>query len=231
MAKRFPTYFPKNINQRVPSMAYAADAVHSGTLIVDLGSPPLADADYFIAGGSISASTAFAASTFTMVNTKVTERYGVNVQVAAVTGFSTDTVRAVTLTGRDYLGQLMTETINMLTTTGVTAVEGLKAFKWLDSVAVGAATDAAQAQTINVGTGSELGLPYRCLKAFIDFSDGLVAGTTGALTAPLAASISSTLTTADVRGTYDAGITLNGTVTLSVLVSVDRDNLHGNAQA
>src|SRR3990167_7280922 len=118
MARRPPAYFPKHIDQSVRDMTYAADAAEYGTYIVDLGTPPLADADYFIAGGSISASTIFSTSTFTFVNHKAAERYGVNVQGAAVTGFTTDTVRAVTITGRDYLGQLMTETIQMLTPTG-----------------------------------------------------------------------------------------------------------------
>ena len=236
MAKRAPTYFPKHINQWVEDCKYAAD-VFAGHYVADLGSPPLADADYFIAGGSISASTAFAATTFTMVNNKVTERYGVNVSVNAITGFTTDTVRSITVSGRDYLGQPMTETIQMLSTTAVTAVEGVKAFKWVDGIAVASSTDVAQAQTINVGTGSELGLPYRTLYAYVDFSSTAgtdqpsKSSTTGTFTAALAASLTSTSTTADTRGTIDAGITLNGTATLEVHCFVDRNNLYGNKQA
>ena len=232
MAKRSPDYFPKHINQYVPAMTYAADAVENGPVIIDLETPDVADADYFLADSSISASTAaIAATSITLTNNKVTQKYGVNVAFFTSTA---SPARTMTVTGRDYLGQVMTEALDLTTLTDATS--GVKAFKWVDSIAFSSATGVTAA-SVWVGTGSKQGLPYRTVKHYLELSDAAgnaspsVTYTTGVLVVGMDADEDSTATTADVRGTYTPYITLNGTATLLVQCVVDRNNLHGNEQA
>ena len=237
MAKRNPDYFPKHIDQHVPSMVYAAD-VNGAVAVVDLEQPAASDYDYFVVDSSISASTAaIAASAVTMTNTKAPQKFGVNVLITQ-DAYVSAALRVVTVTGRDYLGQYMTETITFATATQATTAAGVKAFKWVDSLAFSSSyATGTTATSLYAGTGTVLGLPYRTLKVQRELSDAAGSAspsltyTSGTTVAALDADDDSTATTADVRGTYVPVSTLNGTGTLVVECIVDRNNLHGVDQA
>lgn len=111
-----------------------------------------------------------------------------------------DTTQSVTVTGTDQYGAPLVETIGPLT--GVTPVEGLKAFKEVTALSL----DIAMATNLDVGTLNVIGLNYR-VDALddLDFTtqggDAKAAGA-GAGTLVVADSTSpATAVTGDVRGT------------------------------
>jgi hypothetical protein len=194
MVARTATFRKRYYNSYVPACAYAADVIHSGAYEVDFGSPIAAVAAGILSAQSIA--TAGTATTF-VTDTSVAP-FGRNINVVA-SGAATS---AVTIRGKDYLGQPMAETFTL---NGATPVVGVKAFKWIDSIAY----DATAATTINVGFAAKLGLPYRMSQVISESANGVGAavGTlvAGSLTDP------QTAITADPRGLYTPTTTLNGT--------------------
>lgn len=191
--QRVASFRNRRYNSYVPACAYAADVIHGAAYVVDFLTPIAA-----VAAGILSAqSIATAGSTTTFVTDTADAPFGRNVTVVA-SGLATSTV---TVSGRDYLGQPMTE---LLTLNGATPVVGNKAFKWIDRVAF----DATAATTINLGFGGKLGLPYRMSNVIEETANGAEAavGTfvAGVLTDP------QTSTTGDPRGTYVPTTALNG---------------------
>ncbi len=160
-------YFPRVINQYVPSMEFAADVV-GGKVITNLGAPTLADPDGILDGvtvgdGSTHSFTSATpwATTFDGSSTSLTttagmldSRWGRCLNVLG--DASTDQV--VTITGRDYLGQVMVEN---MTLNGVTVQFGKKAFKFVDTIATSASSNGS---TMDVGWSDRLGLPYKAEK-------------------------------------------------------------------
>jgi hypothetical protein len=124
------------------------------------------------------------------------------------------------VTGYDQYRAKMVETLTIAI--GGTAATGLKAFKYIWSIALTSTADDS-AKAINVGFGSVLGLPYYLyeksdlLSVWFDNavdSSTVVAGVT---TTPSA-------TTGDVRGTITIAGTLNGTKTLRAWMHVTDAN-------
>lgn len=115
-----------------------------------------------------------------------------------------DTTQTITIRGRDYLGDRVSETI---AANGTTTVAGKKAFKYIDSVA----SSAALAGNLSVGTTDKLGLPYRCagrfdvLSAYMDTTDEVATVTLAA-----ADTAAPSNTTGDVRGTVIPATATNG---------------------
>lgn len=237
MTARAPTFRPRRSNMYVPAMGYAADVTHAAPHIVKFGPMAVANATAFLSAQSIAAATNTVALgvTLTTDNTDAVNAsyasefpygpgFGRNFQVVA-SGASTSTV---TVTGRDYLGQPMVETVTL---NGTTPVLGNKAFKYIDKVA----WTATGATTINLGTGAKLGLPYRMqnvLEEMSDFARVATLGTfvSGVLTDP------QTATTGDPRGTYVPNTTPDGTKYLmgvfqpnSFINSSGNGGLHGIA--
>ncbi len=227
MTRNVGDYYPKNINQHVTNMEYAADVMNSGDYLADLGTPPAADANFVLQSTSVSVSTA---QTFTsLTNTKLAHKYGAAItlqhtasQVPGVT---------VTITGKDYLGQALTEQVTTVSTTAVIA--GAKAFKYVDSVAYASATAAftGAATGTEIGFAQVLGLPYRSMQIGTAELLDDVADTGGTLVAGLANSTTATSLNADTKGTYSPNTAPNGSRNFKVEVIVDRSNLHGNAAA
>lgn len=191
--RRVASYRNERTNTYVPAAAYAADVIHSAPIQVDFLTPIAA-----VAAGILSAqSIATAGSTTTFVSRIADAPFGRNLTVVA-SGAATSNV---TVSGKDYLGQSMTESFTL---NGTTPVVGVKAFKWIDTVTYGATA----ATTINVGFGTKLGLPYRMSNVMEETANGAEAtvGTfvAGVLTDP------QTTTTADPRGTYVPSTTMNG---------------------
>lgn len=209
MAQAFaksPDYNARRINKYVPGLQYAANVQPSGVYRTSLGTPAVASATNILSAQSI----ASASSTTTLLDDTADARFGMNLQFVA-SGASTSTV---TVTGRDYLGQPMKETVTL---NGTTAVHGVKAFYWLDSIA----WTATSATTMNVGWGASLGLPYATYRVldetWVTSASGVltpetivatpiaVASAGSALTAGtlmLPNNATATATTSDPRGLY-----------------------------
>lgn len=219
MAIRYPTNFPQRLNQRVPFMAYDAQVQQGGHIYVEFGSPAAANTTNIVVAQDMTAAgtlTTFAAA-YTPGNEAMMGRYGRMLQVAG-SGATTGTVL---IRGRDYLGQAMTE---QFTLNGVTAVNGNKAFRYVDSVT----WTATAAINLLVGTTTGLGVPYRIQHTVI--TNELLNGgqaTAGALVVGNPGV--QTLTTTDPRGKYTPNSAPNGTNAYTLLYFADQTNLHGNA--
>jgi hypothetical protein len=223
MTIRAPRYRPRRINGYVPAMQYASDVIHNAPYDALFGPLALASATAIINAQSMAvAGFANLGQTGTAIGALVTDTidayatyndtrfpygpgWGRALQYVA-SGASTGTV---TVRGKDYLGQPVTEAITL---NGATPVNGKKAFKYIDSITwtVTAAT------TLNVGTTAILGLPYRMMNVLSEELAGVRVGTLGTLTTPDQTDPGTT-TTGDPRGTYTPNSTLNGTSDLSAI--------------
>jgi hypothetical protein len=183
MVQRVASFRNRRYDSYVPACGYAADIIHGAPYMVDFLTPAAASATDIlnaVAGTSGTAMTTFG-------DDSADAPFGRN--VAAGAGGS------VTVRGKDYLGQSITETI-------AASTAGLKAFKWIDSVTP------AFTGAVSLGWGSKLGLPYRMSNVMEETGNGAEAtiGTfvAGVLTDP------QTSTTGDPRGTYIPSTALNG---------------------
>lgn len=194
MVQRTASFRNRRYNSYVPACGYAADVIHGAAYEVDFLTPIAAAAAGILSAQSIAA----AVDTATFLSDTADAPFGRNVTVVA-SGVATSNV---TVYGKDYLGQGITESFTL---NGATPVLGLKAFKWIDRITMGITA----ATTVNVGFGSKLGLPYRMSNVFEETANGVeaAAGTfvAGVLTDP------QTSTTGDPRGTYVPTTALNGT--------------------
>jgi hypothetical protein len=122
----------------------------------------------------------------------------------------------VLISGYDYLKRAMSElhTFAAAGTNTTMTVTGTKAFYYVKSVAITAAADAS-ANTLNLGTGAKLGLPY----ALQDLGHMLKASLAGieetinvASNATVVAAVATAATnaTGDVRGTVTFNTALDG---------------------
>jgi hypothetical protein len=219
MAIRYPTNFPQRLNQRVPNMAYDAQIQQGGHVYVEFGTPAAASTTAIVVAQDMTSAgtlTSFAA-TYLPSNESMMGRYGRMLAVQA-SGASTGTV---TVKGRDYLGQSMVEN---LTLNGVTAVAGVKAFRYVDAIT----WTATAATNLLVGVGTGLGVPYRIQHTII--TNELLNGgqaTAGALV--VGSTAVATATTTDPRGKYTPNSAPNGTNTYTLMYFADQTNLHGNA--
>lgn len=193
MVQRVGSFRNRRYNAYVPACAYSAEVIHGAPYEVDFLTPIAA-----VAAGILSAqSIAAAGSTTTFVSDTADAPFGRNVTVVA-SGAATTTV---TVTGKDYLGQPMNE---LFTLNGATPVVGVKAFKWIDSIAYALTAG----RTIDVGFGARVGLPYRMSVCLGEIANGAAAAA-GTLTAPNLTDPQTTTTT-DPRGLYTPTTTLNG---------------------
>jgi len=182
MVQRVASFRNRRYNAYVPAMGYAADVIHGAAYVVDFLTPVAAVATNIlnsVAGVSGTPLTVFGADT-------ADAPFGRNVTNGA--GGS------VTIRGKDYLGQGVTETI------GASAA-GKKAFKWIDAI------DPFTGAVI-VGWGALLGLPYRMAAVMEEVANGVEAAP-GALV-PGSLVDPQTSTTGDPRGTYAPTTALNG---------------------
>lgn len=121
---------------------------------------------------------------------EVDAEYGAALSFKASSGTTSDVVK---ITGYDYLGQKIYEEITLNNTT---AVEGKKAFKFIQQIII----DAESAVTVIVSRSLKLGLPYRTAKIVAETRDGVVS-TTGVLVTPI--NTAQTALTGDPRGLFD----------------------------
>jgi hypothetical protein len=202
---RNPSFFPARLSSYVPGMQFAADLQNNGIKRCSFGAPIAAAAAAVLNAQSI----ATAASTTSPLITTIDAEWGRNLTVVA-SGAATSTV---TVNGRDYLQQRMTET---LTLNGTTSVVGVKCFKYIDSIAWGATA----ATTINLGVGAVLGLPYKAVRVLTEELDNAIVATLGTLVGPVLTD-PATATTGDPRGRYTPTSTLNGVAVLTATFLFD----------
>jgi hypothetical protein len=167
MSKVLPDYFPRNISQYVPNMEFAADVI-DGVVLVSLGAPSIENQDGILDGVTIGdgAAHTFTSSDFAVTFDGSSTHIGedsagvINAKygrcLIALGDASTD--ETVTVSGRDYLGQKMSE---VFTLAGVVLQFGKKAFKYIDSVLVSSSSGGS---LMDLGWSDRLGLPYKAEK-------------------------------------------------------------------
>ncbi len=215
-----PDFFPHRINNYVPMCQYSAAVGHSGQYRVSLGTPVVADADGILDGAAADDTgpftytpTDFATSTTGVDSDGVLDApFGRDITaVGSAAGVTQD----LTVVGFDYLGQKITKTKAM---NGTTPIALGVAFKRIESItiAVGAATE-----TIDVGWGDELGLPFKTTMVDAEFADDVLQSA-GTLTAPVLTD-PQTASTADPRGLYNPNATLDGSTEIVLLAYASAD--------
>ena len=123
--------------------------------------------------------------------------------------------RAITISGYDYYGQAMTETITV--SVAGTPVNGKKAFYQIAS-----ATISGSATAVTIGTTDIFGLPIRCIDAAYVVKvgwNGTLAQDAGTFV-PADMTNPATSTTGDVRGTYTPSSASNGVKRLVMAIAV-----------
>lgn len=210
---------------------HTADTAKSGLPVdppiwVNLGAPAAIDTNALIAAATSTELPDTATKTYTTATSgttplddaglpavaTITDANGVSRSVwvldvpRAITGTMTHGSAVVASTmiisGYDVYGEPMTELFTFTAGTTSKSVAGKKAFKYILSYAITAASDAT-ANTLNVGWNDVIGLPFR-----IDRKDRLVPIGNGALDASATIVVAddtspATNATGDVRGTID----------------------------
>ena len=152
----------------------------------------------------------------------------------AVTAGTALVAGSVTVTGYEAIlnpstktyspGSLMVETLSWTASGTSKSDDGLKAFGWITSIAITSAGDlTGDSQTLNVGFGDVLGLPYRIDAGHqvVPFGDGVV---DASATVVVADTNAVTATTGDVRGTVDFATASDGTAVFAAwIIPTGRD--------
>jgi hypothetical protein len=214
----YANYYPRRVNAYVGNLVYAADVTADGVARMELGQPAAAAANNIMNAVDITnVITKGGAVAGTFRPNTMMGRYGRNVQVTLGAAGTPN----VTVYGRDYLGQPMSE---LIAATGATASPGKKAFYSVDNVT----TSAGVATTLSLGGGNVLGLPYATVKINEEYVDD-VAPTAGAV---VLAQGTQTATSTDPRGTYapHSSVLPNGSRNIVVIGRVLAGNLHGVRQ-
>lgn len=225
-------YRPRRNNNYVPRCDYASDVILNGPHEVRFGPVLAANATALLNAQSVAAAgsaTLGGANPLVVDNTDPPltgiptaqdfpygAGFGRNVQLVASGAYA----GVVTINGRDYLGQPMSEA---LTANGATPVLGNKAFKYIDKVS----WVTTGAVTINLGIGAKLGLPYR-METVLSETLGGVNQSLGTLNTPDLTD-PATSTTNDPRGTYICTAAMNGSNFITAVFIPNRTiNTSGN---
>ena len=217
-----PTNFPRRVSNYVRAMMYSSDVNYNGLTRVSFGAPAANNASLVANGSSVAAAGAVDLTTAT----PFPETYGRTCTIVASGAGGTG---VVSLYGWDYLGQPMREDVTL---NGVTPVAMKKAFKSFNNIT---SPGGMAGITVQIGSGSGLGLPYKCLRVEWEVANGLAVAA-GTLTAPVLTD-PQTATTGDPRVTYAPTTALNGTNIISGVFDFANDvntsnngGLHGIQQ-
>jgi hypothetical protein len=158
--------------------------------------------------------------------------YGRN--LVAVTTATAVVAMTILLRGYDWLKRPMTEQLAISANGTSKTATGAKAFAYLRAVEVTAAASAAD-NTLNLGTGVKLGLPYR-LHSAADLMAASLGGVQELVNVAANASVvagvgtAASATTGDVRGTVAFTGTLTGSAEARVtMIAADRMSAAGLA--
>ncbi len=214
---RHGTFFPDRINQYVKAMRYAADLHDDGQYRLSFGAPAVEDPNGIIAAVTITGGATILPVGFVGgVEPVVDAPWG---RAVSFEGSAAGTP-VVTLTGFDYLGQKITETVTMLTGAETWS---LNAYSRLTKVVVASGVTG----TLDLGFSDRLGLPYKTMQVEYEIEDGVLAAA-GTLVVPVLTD-PATAATGDPRGTYAPTGTLDGTADFSILATADNwINADGN---
>lgn len=208
------TFFPRRLSEYVPAMQYLADVNVGGDMRISFGAPALAVAAGIISAQSIAAAGSLQASS--LLASQTDAPFGRNLTYVA-SGAATSTVL---VDGWDYLGQPMSEQVTL---NGATPVVGLKCFKYIRQITWGVTA----ATTINVGPGSNVGLPYKAIKVWTEESNGAPASV-GTLIAPVLTD-PATVSTGEPRGAYTSTTAFDGSKVITATFAFANDvNAAGN---
>lgn len=239
VSRPYGNYHPYGISQRVPNMEYAADVNIGHPYVCNFGAPVALSNDGILNDVAMVNGSAVTISSFTAgAGTATAIGYNGMVPFDSLTvdagkGWgrglrmvaSSINTRVATVTGYDYLGSKMVET---LTLNSGTAVLGVKAFAWIESISFSSASDTT---TVDVGWTNLFGVPYAMETKVWETKNGTVAANAGTIVSALADATAATATNADVRGTILFSTVLpNSSNTFEIGYTVRRGNLHGNAQ-
>jgi hypothetical protein len=216
--------FPSGINEYCPKLTGCAGMGDDLEYMMDFGTPVVAA----VSGILLTAATG---ATYTVTDFLATGDLVGGKIVSAPWGREIDFVasgagtNAVTIVGRDYLGQPIKK---VLALNGATRVPTLCAFKYLDSIVIAS----GGAITVNVGYTARLGLQYRTVAANHELADETRAAP-GTLVAPVTTD-PATNATGDPRGLYTTTTTQDGAARLRIscllmptLNSSGNGGLHG----
>lgn len=174
--------------------------------LVDFGAPVVAAASTMLGATAIIAAQRITLATPIVIP----EPFG---RILQITGSAAGTV---TIIGRDYLGQIITQLVTLATNT----VPTLKAFKQVDEILSG-----TFAGNVSIGPGTGMGLPFACSAIGMQYNDGAaVAAPT--LTAPVQTD-PATSATGDPRGTVVPTGTLNGVMNVQMTCRFRQENAGG----
>lgn len=206
--------FIGGVNHYVENMQYHSHVQTSGDVRCDLGAPSAASNTAIFNAQSIAVAGTFVPAAGPVITDA---KYGRAVRLV-LSGAGTPTV---TVRGRDYLGQPMSE---VLTGNGTTPVLGKKAFKVVESVG----STVVAATTMDVGWIDVFGLPFNSETLLQEQVDERTTGSAGTFVAAITTN-PQTGTTGDPRGTYapNAANAANGARRFRLLVQANKSNLHG----
>ena len=210
-------YYSSRFQSFVPNAKYEANVdPASGFATIDIPAPAAAAATAF---SSAVAMVNGSAVTVNYSNSQgvIAEKYGRSLALVA----STTNTRTGTITGRDFMGQPITETFTM---NSGTIVETVKTYKKVDKVVFDTASDTT---TVNIGTGTRLGIPYKAIKLITELANGVIP-TGGALTAGVD---TQTASSSDPRGYYvpHSSVTPNGARAYTLTIQGDLTKIRGSA--
>lgn len=167
-------------------------------------------------GGATTTSIQVNGSAVTVWDLRQGATYGRNL-VSVMTHSSAVVASTVTLTGYDWLGQPMSELFTHSAGGTSKSVTGKKAFAYVKTIVIVSAGNATT-NTLNLGTGSAIGLPYRLEKighvgaASLGGVQELINVASNATVVAAVATSPATVSTGDVRGTITFTGTLDGAV-------------------
>lgn len=212
----------------------------------DLGSPIAADSDNMIKAATSTELPNATTTTYTpdTDGTSPTDGVGPVVTLSGVKHWKNDVPRnvavavthgssvvamTIVVTGLDEYLNTVVESLSITATGTSKSAAGLKAFKYIRSIAITSAGNATT-NTADIGFGDVIGLP-----AFLpgtgyvvkELQDG-AAATAGTVVAGVTSK--ATATTGDVRGTYDPNAACDGDKGFVLLVSLPEPNQLGVSQ-
>ncbi len=206
---RHGDFFPDRINQFVKAMRYAADVHDDGMYKLSFGAPAVEDPNGIIAAVTITGGVTILPAEFVGgVEPVVDAPWGRGISFEG----SAAGTPVVTITGYDYLGQKITETVTMLTGAETWSLNAYSRIIQVD-VATGVTG------TFDMGFSDRLGLPYKTMSVVEEIEDGVRAAA-GTLVVPVLTD-PATAATGDPRGTYAPTGTLDGTADFTILARAD----------
>lgn len=246
LSKADEVFIGKGRDRALERLLGRTGAPLSPKVLVSLGTPAVADADFLVkaatsaelpnaetvtytAAGDTGASPLDAAATTAVIypfgsstvktvwDVRDGATFGRNL-AAAATHASSVVAMTIVVSGYDYLKRAMTSQLSIAATGTSQSATGTKAFAYVESVAITSAGN-AESNTLNLGTGSILGLPYKLAKIGHMTAASLggaqervgTAAASGVCGVVAAVTTAASATTGDTRGTIVFNGTLDGT--------------------